>query len=163
MRAASIGRPGDPPSPRASRWSRVSAISVIVVAISSCSNGASEPDGPRDADVLIQGFRFQPPMLEIVPGTTVRFENVDEILHTATATDNSFDLELPDAGASATFTFTTPGSFAYACSRHPSMTGAIEVSGEGSASGAIGPRAWEPPHHGGATHGGHARALRVPS
>jgi plastocyanin len=68
----------------------------------------------------------------VAAGTTVTFVNEDDVPHTATSgagePDGTFDLDLPGAGGSATFTFDEPGSYDYYCRVHPSMTAVVEVA-----------------------------------
>ena len=86
---------------------------------------------------------FQPNPLHIAPGTTVRWTNEDEILHTVTSGTRTyddqhlqkeivagppgFDFQLNGKGATAMFTFTQAGTFSYLCSRHPGMDAQIVV------------------------------------
>ncbi|MFP5224540.1 MAG: cupredoxin family copper-binding protein [Actinomycetota bacterium] len=102
----------------------------MLAACSSSSepSGAGSPAGGGE-EVTIQGFIFRPNELTVAPGTKVTWENQDEILHTVTAEDGSFDLELPDQGTQVSFTFEVPGTYDYACSRHPSMMGVVIVEG----------------------------------
>jgi plastocyanin len=68
-----------------------------------------------------------------VVGTTVTWNNTDAVPHTATNGTNGapanpalFDLPLA-AGASASYTFTTAGTFAVTCKLHPTMNMTITV------------------------------------
>ena len=79
------------------------------------------------ATVKIDNFTFNPPVLTIKAGTTVTFTNNDDIPHTVVAKDKTFRSKTLDTDDNFTFTFTTPGSFAYFCSLHPHMTGTIVV------------------------------------
>jgi len=60
-------------------------------------------------------------------GTTIVWENVDDIPHTVAATGRAFKSKALDTGDKYSFTFTTPGTFEYFCSLHPHMTGSIVV------------------------------------
>jgi plastocyanin len=108
------------------------------------SEQAAEPDAPAataPADpaaegdgqtVAVQGFRFDPPTLEISAGDTVTWSNSDGITHTATSgtpedRDGQFDVEMPEAGTSGTHTFDEAGTYPYFCTVHESMTGEIIV------------------------------------
>ena len=71
---------------------------------------------------------FQPQTIDVKVGDTVTFVNKDEIAHTATAGDGSFDSKTLEAGASFTFKPTKAGQIAYVCDFHPGMTGTINVS-----------------------------------
>jgi plastocyanin len=77
--------------------------------------------------VEIVDFAFEPAELTIEAGATVTWTNLDVVEHTATATDGSWDTGLLEQGESGSITFTTPGTYDYLCTPHPSMTGRIVV------------------------------------
>ena len=77
--------------------------------------------------VEIAGFAFSPSTLTITAGESVTWTNSDQVVHTATSTSGAFDSGDLDPGESFTFTFTTPGTYDYLCTPHPSMTGRIVV------------------------------------
>jgi len=93
--------------------------------------------------VAIKGFMFQPNPLRLAVGTTVRWTNEDEILHTVTSgmrtydeqhlqkdivpSGPGFDFQLDGKGMTASFTFSQAGTFSYLCSRHPGMDAQIIV------------------------------------
>ena len=77
-------------------------------------------------------FAFSPATLTIKAGTTVTWKNTTAVAHTVTSDDGkSFDsgTSNPIAAQSGTFsfTFTTPGTFAYHCEIHPFMKATIIV------------------------------------
>ena len=80
-----------------------------------------------DAAVKIDNFTFGPQRLVVKAGTTVTWENVDDIPHTVVATDRSFRSKALDTNDKFSFTFTTPGTFEYFCSLHPHMKASIVV------------------------------------
>jgi len=89
-----------------------------------------------DTTVVIKGFGFRPKTLEIPVGTRVRWDNQDEIEHTATASSDSgaapfFNGVMAGKGQSFSFTFDRAGKFVYACSRHSFMRGEIRVTPRG--------------------------------
>lgn len=84
--------------------------------------------GGGDSVVTVSGFLFRPEPLEVGVGQEVVWENEDEVVHTATADDGSFDLELDGSGSSGRHTFTEAGTYDYLCSVHESMTGQIVVN-----------------------------------
>jgi plastocyanin len=61
-------------------------------------------------------------------GTTVTFENDDDIPHQVVATGGAFRSKALDTGDTYAFTFTEPGEIAYFCSLHPHMQGTITVT-----------------------------------
>ena len=72
---------------------------------------------------------YSPPNLTVVIGvnSTVTWINNDDVPHTVTANDGSFDSGNLDAGQGWTHTFSAPGTYAYYCSYHPWMKGTIVV------------------------------------
>ena len=60
-------------------------------------------------------------------GTTVTWDNEDDIPHTVASSAKLFKSKVLDTGDTFSFTFTTPGVYEYLCSLHPHMTGTIVV------------------------------------
>ena len=94
----------------------------------------SEPDDQAAAEpaanhtVEIVNFAFSPETLEIRAGDTVTFVNKDEVGHTATADDGSFDTGMLEQNAEMTVTFAEAGEFSYYCIPHPNMQAKIIVT-----------------------------------
>ncbi len=65
--------------------------------------------------------------IEIAPGTTVRWTNNDQLVHTITADDGSWDSGPIEPGKSWSHTFTKPGEVAFHCTPHPFMKAVIVV------------------------------------
>ncbi len=70
---------------------------------------------------------FEPKRIEIAPGTTVRWTNNDQLVHTITADDGSWDSGPIEPGKSWSHTFTRPGEVAFHCTPHPFMKGVVLV------------------------------------
>ena len=85
------------------------------------------PAFAEEPQVKISNFAFTPQNLTVKPGTTVTFENDDDIPHLVVATDGSFRSKALDTGDKYVFTFSKPGDFAYFCGLHPHMQGKISV------------------------------------
>jgi plastocyanin len=81
------------------------------------------------AEVKIDNFVFSPERLTVKAGTTVTWINHDDIPHTVAAKARAFKSKVMDTDESFSFTFSTPGEYAYFCSLHPHMTGTIVVEG----------------------------------
>lgn len=65
----------------------------------------------------------------IIVGDSVRWENCTSVNHTVTGQGfGSNEDVIPRA--SVTYTFESPGVFAYQCNYHPAMTGTVTVTGE---------------------------------
>ncbi|WP_413771403.1 cupredoxin family copper-binding protein [Mesorhizobium sp. PAMC28654] len=90
---------------------------------------APAPLQAADAQVVkIDNFTFTPAALTVKPGTTVTFENDDDIPHLVVANDGAFRSKALDTGDTYAFTFTKAGDFAYYCGLHPHMQGKITVA-----------------------------------
>jgi plastocyanin len=94
--------------------------------------GEEDADPPEAADgvtVDVQDLAFQPDAVDAAAGETVTWVSADTVPHTVTSTGGpaDFDESLP-SGASASVTFDEPGTYEYACSIHPSMTGTVTVT-----------------------------------
>jgi plastocyanin len=85
------------------------------------------PSAPAGTSVRMRGSQFSPPTLTITAGETVRWFNDDDLPHTVTATDRSWDSGNLPPGASYERRFDAPGTYSYLCVYHPGMTGTIEV------------------------------------
>jgi plastocyanin len=78
-------------------------------------------------EVKIDNFVFNPQTITVKAGDTVTWINHDDIPHTATSKTGVFRSKALDTDDKFSFTFATPGSFAYFCALHPHMTGSIVV------------------------------------
>lgn len=105
---------------------------AVVPAAITLGRGAGDGEGSGEAAtssaITIADFSFSG-VTEVPVGTTVTVTNNDSTRHTWTATDDTFDSGTIEPGASFEFTFTEPGEFEYFCNFHPSMEGAIVVTG----------------------------------
>ncbi|MGN6471531.1 MAG: cupredoxin domain-containing protein [Rhizobiaceae bacterium] len=78
--------------------------------------------------VKIDNFSFAPATLVVRAGTTVTFENDDDIPHLVVASDGSFRSKALDTGDSYSFTAGKAGDYPYFCGLHPHMQGTIKVT-----------------------------------
>jgi plastocyanin len=98
------------------------------------------PARPTTAvSVAIADDNFQPPTLNVQPGTTVRWLNQGRHTHTITSKDGRWDSGDIPAGGSYSATFQHPGTYYYYCRHHKGMEGTIVV-GSGGNGGAATPR-----------------------
>jgi plastocyanin len=92
---------------------------------------AATPAGAADGEtvtVTMVDIAFDPAEIEVTVGTVVTWVNQDQVPHTATALDGTFDTGTIDEGGEGSVTFDTAGTFEYRCEIHPSMTGTVVVS-----------------------------------
>jgi plastocyanin len=89
----------------------------------------SQPTSRPTVTVRIDNFTYEPKELQISVGTTVTWQNADDVPHTATSKDElqTFDSGPLDTDEKFSFTFSKPGTYAYYCKVHPHMTGVINV------------------------------------
>ena len=109
-------------------YSRSSSDSPAPAIVTASAPVASQPAAPT-ALVTIDNFHFQPQNLEIAAGTTVTWQNNDDVPHTASSGDDpqAFDSGALDTDQKFSFTFRTPGRYAYYCKLHQHMTGVVTV------------------------------------
>ena len=101
----------------------VAALAALVVLVT--PGPASRAQSPVSVD--IKDSTFIPPTVTVPVGATVRWTNQDEETHTVTSTTNLFGSAGLDLGEAYTYTFATPGVYAYTCDLHPFMQGTIVV------------------------------------
>ncbi|MDQ3705556.1 MAG: cupredoxin domain-containing protein [Chloroflexota bacterium] len=79
---------------------------------------------------MVSHDRFSPRTIWIKTGTTVRWNNEDGELHTASSVDGSWSTRALNDGESDTVTFLNPGTYNYLCNFHQDeMFGTVVVSG----------------------------------
>lgn len=86
--------------------------------------------GQQTVEVLIQNYRYQPPVVQIKAGDTVRWINREK------RTSHSVVFSPEQGGESERFfpdeswqrRFDRPGTYPYHCGPHPEMTGVVEVT-----------------------------------
>jgi plastocyanin len=108
-------------------------VGTLSLSGSGCSSDASNPYGssatapapaPAAASpntVLMSGMVFSPVTITVAVGTTVTWKNNDGAAHTSTSDTGVWDTGNIAAGASATTTFNTAGTYPYNCKYHASM------------------------------------------
>jgi plastocyanin len=82
---------------------------------------------PAVVNVVMRNMTFVPGRITITPGTTVVWRNDDQLVHTVTANDKSFDSGLLQPGKTYRRTFDKPGQYPYYCVPHPFMKAVVVV------------------------------------
>ena len=108
---------------------RAGLIVALLLVLAACTPKTVPAPVPQAGivDVQIKGFAFNPPVLTISKGDTVRWTNKDSAPHTATADDNAFTTDTLQTGQSGQITFDKPGTYAYHCAIHPNMKAKVVV------------------------------------
>jgi plastocyanin len=99
------------------------ALAFCFVALASPSLGA----GPQVHRIGIDKLAFGPAPGGLHVNDIVEWTNSDFLQHTATATDGSFDIDLP-AGATGRTILKRAGGVTYVCRFHPGMKAQLEVA-----------------------------------
>lgn len=109
-------------------------VTVLSLAVSSCSkeglnNNLSNGDPAATMyQVNIQGGKFNPDLLNALPGHNVTWKNLDAVAHTVTSDDaTSFNSGNINPGTSYSFITGTTGNYPYHCSIHPGERGVLNV------------------------------------
>jgi plastocyanin len=83
---------------------------------------------PAATRASIDNFTFKPDTITVPIGTTVVWENDDDIVHTVVALDGAFRSPALDTEDKFSFTFDKAGTFEYFCSLHPYMKAKVVVA-----------------------------------
>ena len=81
----------------------------------------------QGAAIANNGQFYAPTVYNVTAGTTVTWVNHDSVTHSVTEDNGLFDSGPILPGGSFSYTFTQAGTYQYACSYHPWMTGTIVV------------------------------------
>jgi plastocyanin len=108
-------------------WRGMLAAAILQLALSAATAMSAAPAAAADIEVKIDNFTFNPARITVKAGTTVTWDNEDDIPHAVAASTKLFKSKVLDTADKFSFTFTTPGVFEYFCSLHPHMTGTIAV------------------------------------
>jgi len=105
---------------------RLLGAALIVV---SAVVAAADPTPAKEAPTVVEihNMRFIPVTLTVPAGTKVTWVNEDGTPHTVTDKGDVFHSALLDKKGSFSYTFASPGEFAYFCTIHPMMVGKIVV------------------------------------
>jgi plastocyanin len=83
---------------------------------------------PVETRASIDNYMFEPDTITVPIGTTLVWENKDEVPHTVVSLDGTFRSRALDTEDKFSFIFNKAGTFEYFCSLHPQMTGKVVVN-----------------------------------
>jgi plastocyanin len=90
---------------------------------------AQNPTAGQSVQVLIHNFAYNPTPVNVPVGGSVVWVNNDNMTHTATADDDSWDTgDIPAGASSSPVKFSSAGASGYHCDPHPAMKGTVQVS-----------------------------------
>jgi plastocyanin len=113
---------------------RGGALVLAALILAACSSaGVGGPAAPVATDKvdLPVSYKFAPAAITVKAGTTVTWTNDDHFTHSVQFVDGGLptDPHVMEPGQTATFTFTTAGTFNYQCHLHPqNMKGVVTVT-----------------------------------
>ena len=102
---------------------------VLMLAVGADASAAGARPSPRTIHVDIHGFQFVPARVDAHVGDTIEWTNRDFAPHTASEAGGRWTTAPLNSGATGRVVVKTPGTFAYRCTFHPQMRGAIVVTG----------------------------------
>ena len=104
-----------------------SAALAVVAAMLFAAGTAAALAQSTTHTVVIADMRFSPPSLTVKRGDTVVWVNKDFFPHNARAQNRTFESPELATNQSWRYVATKAGRFAYVCTLHPTMKGALVV------------------------------------
>jgi len=91
-------------------------------------DSGGNPGTTETKDVQIKSFAFNPLTITVSKGSTIRWTNMDSVLHTIVS-DSGNEISSNSLSNSGTYshTFNSAGTYSYHCGIHSSMKGKIIV------------------------------------
>lgn len=104
-------------------------LAIAALCAVALAGGHVTPAKAEDATVRIDNFAFSPASITVAPGTTIIWENRDDIPHTVTEASGPpiFRSSALDTGDKYSRVFGILGTYHYFCSLHPHMQGTVVV------------------------------------
>ncbi|HLN20938.1 MAG TPA: cupredoxin family copper-binding protein [Bacteroidales bacterium] len=110
------------------------AIFSLFVILSSCSDKDEDvtvnnpnTNPPASNEVSIRTSSFNPAVLTVTAGITVKWTNNDNMEHTVTSDQGLFNSGTIPPKGTFVFTFPAAGTYTYYCEIHPFMKGTVVV------------------------------------
>jgi plastocyanin len=114
-------------------------VSALALSTTALADASVEMTEGSQSD--INSWGFTPPEVTVNMGESITWTNSGSIAHTATATGGQFDTGNLAPGESKSITLSTAGTFAYQCTPHPWMKGAVTILAAAAAAPAPAPAA----------------------
>ena len=110
------------------RRALLAALAVLALAPGTAlAQGHDHGAAPAGAGISIGYADFEPPLIDVLRGDAVRWDNVSVRRHDVAAVDGSFVSGVLGAGEGFSHSFGAPGEVDYYCTIHPFMKGTIKV------------------------------------
>ena len=85
------------------------------------------PAPPTPYSAQIKNSQFLPGSIDVAAGGELTWTNKQGVKHTVVSNDGKFASDVLRQNGAFSFRFTAPGAYAYHCSIHPFMKGAVIV------------------------------------
>ena len=95
---------------------------------SGSSSGSSSTANTVAIKEISGKYAYSPATISVKSGTKLAWSNKSDAEHSVTFDKGGFSKDI-ETGKGASYTFSTPGTFAYHCKYHPYMHGVVKVSG----------------------------------
>jgi plastocyanin len=106
------------------------ALVLLALSATACGSSASQNPVATDQVKLPPSYLFSPAAITVKAGTTVTWTNSDNFTHSVRIpAENGKIIGVMHPGQRVTYTFSTPGTYHYDCSFHPTnMKGTVVVT-----------------------------------
>ena len=112
---------------------RTSLTILALVFLIGCDDNPAGPSPTPPAISIVSGAStltttaYSPNPVTTTVGSTVRWTNNDNVVHTTTADGGAWNSGSMNPGGQFTFTFQSAGTFTYRCTIHPNMVATVTV------------------------------------
>jgi plastocyanin len=100
---------------------KLTCAALLALGVSSVAVGVVPHESKAKAEgsaITIKDFQYAPAEMAAKVGQAITVTNSDQMPHTITANDGSFNVDVP-AGGTAQVTVPKAGEFPYSCTYHP--------------------------------------------
>ncbi len=112
---------------RSARFGGLAPVYLVAALALSVSGGCEASAAPAVHTIVVDEMTFTPAARKIRAGDTILWVNNGVLRHSATARDDSFNVDLPPRSSRRTV-IPRAGSIAYYCIYHPAMKGTLNVA-----------------------------------
>ena len=99
---------------------------LFIIATAIAAIAAAAPARAATIQITTSNLVFSPAEATVKVGDTVELVNKDVLVHTATARNGDFDVNMP-AKKTVTFVVKKPGTVEYYCRFHPNMKATLKI------------------------------------